>query len=113
MPADTPSGYVAGTVSVPANTPVSLGKLIQQQIDPNAPLGVTYCGIQPDSTNTTPVLIGSSNKVGTGAPVQYGRSLAATDPPQALVANAQAIIPLGSRIVFSTAAALLHVEIWP
>lgn len=112
MASDTPSAYTAGTLSLAANTPYELGALVKQQLDPNAQEAAFLVTTEADATNTQPILFGMSKAVGTGSPVQYGRSLA-TGASHSFGGGTGNNILWGRWYVFSTAAALLHIEVMP
>jgi hypothetical protein len=110
MPADLPSGYSAGTLTVAANQVLNLGTLIQQQVDTQASESATILNIQADSANAQPVLIGVGGiKLTT---TNYGRSVAAGQTAN-YSSGAASAVPVGRLYVLSTATATLHIELLP
>jgi hypothetical protein len=109
MPADIPSPYTAGQVTIPAGIPSNLGQLIQAQIDPNSALAAFQIYLQNDAANTTPILIGMDKTL---SAAKYGFSLAVgADRPYGGQTGNNILI--GRFYVFSTASAILHIEIFP
>jgi hypothetical protein len=112
MAADTPSGYTAGTVSLGAGTVYNLATLVQTQVDKNAALAAFQVVIQADATNSAPILFGSTAQTGTGSPAQYGYSLA-SGADRFFGGGTGNNVLWGRWYVTSSAAALLHIEIFP
>lgn len=109
MPADTPSGYSAGQVTIPANTALELGPLIQAQVDSNSAMAAFQVSIQADSANTAPILFGMDKST---SAAKYGFSLAA-GLDRLLGGGVGNNILVGRFYVFATAVSILHLEIFP
>jgi hypothetical protein len=112
MAADTPSAYTAGTLSLGAGTVYNLATLVQTQIDKNAALAAFQVMIQADAGNSAPILFGSTAQTGSGSPTQYGYSLAAGSDRFFGGGTGNNVL-YGRWYVTCSAAALLHIEIFP
>jgi hypothetical protein len=109
-----PAAYVAGTITLPANTVANVLALIQAQLAPNCPGAGIEFQISADASNTAPVQAGARS--------QLGGAVSATNWAYQLAAGGAArgyraaypgtYTPLGELQVFSTAAAILHVEVF-
>lgn len=108
-----PTAYVAGTITLPANTVSNVLALIQAQLAPNCPGTAVEFQIAADAANTAPVQAGARSRL--------GGPLSATNWAYELEAGSTARgyrsaypgtnTPLGELQVFSTAVAVLHVEV--
>lgn len=108
-----PTSFVSGSVTIPANQPVSLLDLIQQQISRDCPGTSTEFQIWPDPTNQAPVWIGAFMQVpGKVTTSSFGYYLT----PQAAPRIYRSSYPGTSTVigviqVYSEPAAILHVEV--
>jgi hypothetical protein len=107
----TPSPYVAGTVTVPANTVVSLLTLIQQQLDRNCPGGPRELSITASAGGG--IYIGTRSPVaGALAAGNFGLSLAPGQTKSYTSSYPGAQAPLGNLQVLSTGSpATIHIEV--
>lgn len=107
-----PAPYVAGNISVPANTVSNLLSLIQATIAVNCPGTSSELQLIADSSNTAPVFVGAANAAGPLSATNYAYQLTATGPPRVYrSAYPGTNTPIGELQVFSTAVSVLHVEV--
>ena len=109
----SPAGYVAGSITLAANTVANVLALIQAQLAPNCPGTAVEFQISGDAANTQPVMAGAASSL--------GGPLSATNWAYELKPGCTArgyrsaypgtSTPIGELQVFSTAAAVLHVEV--
>ena len=108
-----PAGYVAGSITVPANTVANVLALIQAQLAANCPGTAVEFQIAADVGNAQPVKAGAASKI--------GGVLSATNWAYELLPGGAARgyrsaypgtnTPIGDLQVLSTAIAVLHVEV--
>jgi hypothetical protein len=111
--AAVPVPYVAGTLTVPANTVMNVLALIQAQLAPNCPGTAVEFQINADATNTGNVYVGAAS--------QFGGAVSASNWAYQLTPGGEARgyrstypgtnTPLGEIEVFSPAPAILHIEL--
>lgn len=119
-----PPPYVAGTVDIPANRPVSLLRLIQDQINRDAPGTSVEFMIWPNPENQAPIWIGAAmahayNPAGGDSSLpgpldfeSYGYFLTPMGQPRVYHSTYPgASTAIGVLQVFSQAPAKLHVEV--
>lgn len=104
---------MAGSITLAANTVANVLQLIQAQLADNCPGTAVEFQISADETNAQPVMAGAASKI--------GGPLSATNWAYELKPGCTArgyrstypgtSTPIGELQVFSTAAAILHVEV--
>jgi hypothetical protein len=110
-----PPAYVAGAVNITAATVQNLLALIQAQLAANCPGTAVELMLTADAANTAAISVGAASTIkGALSASNYGYQLPATGGVTRVYRSTypgnQA--PVGEIQVFSTAAAVLHVELF-
>jgi hypothetical protein len=111
--AAVPCPYVAGTITLAANTVASLLELVQTQLAPNCPGTAVEFQVAADAANTSSVYAGAASNV--RGPLSVTNWAYQLTPGGAARGYRAAFpgtnTPLGQLQLFSPAAAVLHIEI--
>lgn len=109
----TPVGYIAGNISLAANTVSNLLTLIQQQLEPNCPGTAVEFQIAADAGNTQVVNVGARSRIGGPvSAINWAYQLVAGGTARGYRSvYPGANTPIGQLQLFSTAAAVIHCEI--
>lgn len=108
-----PTPYVAGTIAIPPNQPVSLLALIQDQIAPDCPGTSVEFLLYADPTNVAPVWVGAASRLGGAVnTVQSAYNLTPMGEPRLYRSGYPGTsTAIGVVQVLSQAPAKLHVEV--
>jgi hypothetical protein len=109
-----PTGYVAGTINLPANVVSGVLALIQAQLAANCPGTAVEFQIAADAGNAQVVYVGAASTLGGPLTIaNWAYQLTAGGPARGYRAAFPGTqTPLGQIQVLSTAAAQLHVEVF-